>query len=106
MWSEQELGKLAELMPVLGRNYGAYQEYLPGRTYNQIKSQCHNTWNKAQDGSTHSSSETPRSPRRAGKARKPRWRPSSTGWRQSSSRPCRRTRRRQRSEFCTVGTDF
>ena len=50
MWSEQELGKLTELMPVLGRNYGAYQEYLPGRTYNQIKSQCHNTWNKAQDG--------------------------------------------------------
>lgn len=37
---------MRDLIPKLGRNYSAYTEFLPERSYNQIKSQYHNYLNR------------------------------------------------------------
>ena len=49
LWSEHELSTFKRLIPQLGRNYQAYQDHLPGRTYNQVKSQYHNVTNKKEE---------------------------------------------------------
>ena len=46
MWSKEEIDLLISLMDSLGNNYGMMQNYFPGRTYNQIKSQYHNLRNR------------------------------------------------------------
>lgn len=45
-WTQEELDKLNQLFPILGKSYTLYQERLPGRSYQQIKNKVQSLINK------------------------------------------------------------